>query len=142
VEIYGRVRRAVRVEGRSQRAVAREFGFSRETVRKMLQYAVSVVSAKIGVAIAPCSGAVPRAAARSSGRGRCVSISHCVTGFAKSRAGPKGLALWLLNLLTLSSARPLYPASRCARASNRVLHRNTVLLAGRLAYRTRVRRLG
>jgi len=40
VEIYGRVRRAVRVEGRSQRAVAREFGLSRETVRKMLEYAV------------------------------------------------------------------------------------------------------
>src|SRR6201997_3013862 len=40
VEIYGRARRAVRVEGRSQRAVAREFGLSRETVRKMLQYAV------------------------------------------------------------------------------------------------------
>jgi transposase len=40
VEIYGRVRRAVRVEGRSQRAVAREFGISRETVRKMLAYAV------------------------------------------------------------------------------------------------------
>ncbi|HUD73768.1 MAG TPA: IS21 family transposase [Terracidiphilus sp.] len=40
VEIYGRVRRAVRVEGRSQRAVAREFGLSRETVRKMLQFAV------------------------------------------------------------------------------------------------------
>jgi ribosomal protein S14 len=40
VEIYGRVRRAVRVEGRSQRAVAREFGLSRETVRKMMQYAV------------------------------------------------------------------------------------------------------
>lgn len=31
MEIYGRVRRAVRVEGRSQRAVAREFGLSRET---------------------------------------------------------------------------------------------------------------
>jgi ribosomal protein S14 len=40
VEIYGPVRRTVRVEGRSQRAVAREFGLSRETVRKMLQYAV------------------------------------------------------------------------------------------------------
>ncbi|MGB9145149.1 MAG: IS21 family transposase [Acidobacteriaceae bacterium] len=40
VELYGRVRRAVRVEGRSQRAVAREFGLSRDTVRKMLQYAV------------------------------------------------------------------------------------------------------
>jgi transposase len=40
VEFYGRVRRAVRVEGKSQRAVAREFGLSRETVRKMLQYAV------------------------------------------------------------------------------------------------------
>ena len=40
VEIYGRVRRAVRVEGGSQRAVARDFGLSRETVRKMLQYAV------------------------------------------------------------------------------------------------------
>jgi transposase len=40
VEIYGRVRRAVRVEGRSERAVALEFGISRETVRKMLRYAV------------------------------------------------------------------------------------------------------
>ena len=39
-ELYGRVRRAVRVEGRSERAVAREFGISRETVRKMLRYAV------------------------------------------------------------------------------------------------------
>jgi transposase len=40
VEIYGCVRRAVRVEGRSERAVALEFGISRETVRKMLRYAV------------------------------------------------------------------------------------------------------
>lgn len=40
MELYGRVRRAVRVEGKSQRSVAREFGLSRETVRKMLQYAV------------------------------------------------------------------------------------------------------
>jgi len=40
VEIYGRVRRAVLVEGRSQREVAREFGLSRTTVQKMLRYAV------------------------------------------------------------------------------------------------------
>ena len=40
VELYGRVRRAVLVEGRSQRAVAREFGISRESVGKMLRYSV------------------------------------------------------------------------------------------------------
>ena len=40
VEIYGRVRRAVLVEGRSQRAVAREFGISRESVRKTLRFSV------------------------------------------------------------------------------------------------------
>ena len=38
MELYGRVRRAVFVEGKSQRAVAREFGVARETVRKMLRY--------------------------------------------------------------------------------------------------------
>src|ERR1035441_4688465 len=34
VEIYGRIRRAVLVEGRSQRSVAREFGLARVTDRK------------------------------------------------------------------------------------------------------------
>src|SRR5579883_3228991 len=38
VELYGRVRRAVFVEGKSQREVAQEFGIARETVRKMLRY--------------------------------------------------------------------------------------------------------
>jgi transposase len=38
VELYGRVRRAVMVEGRSEREVAAEFGLARETVRKMLRY--------------------------------------------------------------------------------------------------------
>jgi transposase len=40
VELYGRVRRAVLVEGRSQRSVAREFGLARVTVRKMLGYSI------------------------------------------------------------------------------------------------------
>ena len=40
VEIYARVRRAVLVEGRSRRAVAREFGLARKTVSKMLEYSL------------------------------------------------------------------------------------------------------
>src|SRR5271170_2276657 len=40
VEIYGRIRRAVLVEGRSQRSVAREFGLARVTVRKMVGYSI------------------------------------------------------------------------------------------------------
>ena len=40
MEIHGRIRRAVLVEGKSERAVASEFGVARETVRKMLRYAV------------------------------------------------------------------------------------------------------
>ena len=40
MELYGRVRRSVLVEGRSQREVAREFGISRKTIQKMLRYAV------------------------------------------------------------------------------------------------------
>ena len=36
----GRIRRAVLVEGRSQRSVAREFGVARVTVRKMLGYSI------------------------------------------------------------------------------------------------------
>ena len=40
MEIYARVRRAVQVEGMSEREVAREFGLARETVRKMMRYSV------------------------------------------------------------------------------------------------------
>lgn len=38
MEVYGRVRRAVHVDGMSVRQTAREFGLSRKTVRKMLEY--------------------------------------------------------------------------------------------------------
>jgi transposase len=38
VEVYARVRRAVQVDGKSVRETAREFGLSRPTIRKMLQY--------------------------------------------------------------------------------------------------------
>jgi transposase len=40
VDVYARVRRAVLVEGKSRRAVAREFGLARKTVRKMLEYSL------------------------------------------------------------------------------------------------------
>ena len=40
MEIYGRIRRGVLVEGRSQRSVAQEFGLARVTVRKMLGYSI------------------------------------------------------------------------------------------------------
>jgi transposase len=40
VEVYARVRRAVQVEGMSVRQAAREFGLSRKTIRKMLEFSV------------------------------------------------------------------------------------------------------
>ncbi len=40
VDVYARVRRAVLVEGKSRRAVAREFGLARKTVRKILEYSL------------------------------------------------------------------------------------------------------
>ena len=38
MELYAAVRRSVYVEGLSERAAARRFGWARETVRKMLRY--------------------------------------------------------------------------------------------------------
>ena len=40
VELYGRVRRAVHVEGMSVREASRVFGLRRDTVRKMLRHSV------------------------------------------------------------------------------------------------------
>ena len=40
VELYGRVRRAVLVDGMSQRTASREFGISRKSVRKMVSFSV------------------------------------------------------------------------------------------------------
>ena len=40
MEVYARVRRAVQVDGMSIRQAAREFGLSRKSIRKMLQFSV------------------------------------------------------------------------------------------------------
>jgi len=40
LEVYARVRRAVQVEGISQREAARQFGLSRQTVKRMLAYSI------------------------------------------------------------------------------------------------------
>lgn len=40
MEVYARVRRAVQVDGLSIRQAAREFGLSRKTIRKMLQFSL------------------------------------------------------------------------------------------------------
>lgn len=40
MELYVKIRRAVMVEGRSEREVAQYFGVHRKTVKKMCQYAV------------------------------------------------------------------------------------------------------
>lgn len=40
MKLYARVRRAVQVDGLSERGAAREFGISRETVRKMPRYSI------------------------------------------------------------------------------------------------------
>jgi transposase len=58
VEVYARVRRAVRVDGMSIRESAREFGLSRKTIRKMLAYSVP-----------PGYGGRSRCNGRSWGRG-------------------------------------------------------------------------
>jgi ribosomal protein S14 len=40
VEVCGRVRRAVQVDGVSIRQTAREFGLSRKNIRKMMQFSL------------------------------------------------------------------------------------------------------
>lgn len=40
MEVYARIRRAVQVDGMSIREAAREFGLSRKTIRKMLQFSL------------------------------------------------------------------------------------------------------
>ena len=40
VEVYARVRRAIQVDGMSQREAAREFGLARKTIRKMMAFSI------------------------------------------------------------------------------------------------------
>ncbi len=40
MEVYARVRRAIQVDGMSQREAARQFGLARKTIRKMLAFSI------------------------------------------------------------------------------------------------------
>ena len=53
VDLYGRVRLAVLVQGLSQREAARRFGIDRGTVRKMLAHSVPPGYRRGGRAAAP-----------------------------------------------------------------------------------------
>jgi transposase len=53
VELYAKVRRAVMVEGKSEREVARLFGIHRATVKKMLSYAAPPGYRRAKVAVSP-----------------------------------------------------------------------------------------
>jgi hypothetical protein len=89
VEIYGRVRRAVGVEGRSQRAVARGFGLSRETVRKMLQYAVPPRLPATAADQAAQAGAVAGRNRRHFGRPQAEASQAAPYGEADLRAAKR-----------------------------------------------------
>jgi hypothetical protein len=80
VELYGRVRRAVRVEGRSERAVAREFGISREAERKMLRYAVPPGYQRQQPVKRPKLGPVAGRDRRDSGRGQAAANQAAAHG--------------------------------------------------------------
>ncbi len=40
MDLYGRVRRALQVDGMTKQNAAREFGLSRKTIRKMMEFSV------------------------------------------------------------------------------------------------------
>jgi transposase len=71
VELYGRVRYAVRIEGLSERAAARRFGIDPRTVSKMLKFSVppgyrrtklpvrpKPVASRLAISSAPASASV------------------------------------------------------------------------------------
>ena len=53
VELYVKVRRAVMVDGKSEREVAREFGIHRKTVKKMCAYSVPPGYRRVRAAVSP-----------------------------------------------------------------------------------------
>ena len=59
MELYAKVRRAVQVEGMSEREAVRQFGIARETVRKMLRYAADHRGGQGGSEEAAAYGQIP-----------------------------------------------------------------------------------
>ena len=53
VELYVKVRRAVMVDGKSEREVAREFGIHRKTVKKMCAYSAPPGYRRVRAAVSP-----------------------------------------------------------------------------------------
>ena len=55
VELYGRVRRSVLIDGMSRREAARSFGIDRRTVDKMLSFSIPPVIAAVSQLSVPSS---------------------------------------------------------------------------------------
>ena len=93
MELYARVRRAVLVEGRSEREVAREFGLARETGAQDAALLDSTGLLAEGVGSAAETGAVAGRDRRHSGRRQEQTSQAAAHGEADLR--PPAAGVWL-----------------------------------------------
>ena len=89
MEIYARVRRAVLVEGKSRRAVAREFGLARKTISKMLEYSLPPGYRRQKPVRRPKLAAVARRDRRHSGGRQAAAEEAAAHGQADLRAAAR-----------------------------------------------------